>query len=171
MLSDKLVKMIDDNAERLTARWIEDVKTNTSTPGYNKFSSAELHDKVYDVFKRLSHWMKGDISKNEIAMYYTRLGRTRYHEKFHLGEVIFATILAKRYLIQFIDEQGLYDDTLRMNTLLEFHDRINFFFDKVIFFMAIGFENAHVIEEMFYAQNGFFDKTVDAFTGWILKRG
>jgi len=170
MLSDKLVKLIEENAEKLTARWIEDVTTNSSTPSYKNFSRDELHNKVYDVYQRLGHWLEGGTTKQEIARHYTRVGRTRCLEKFKLSEVIYATILAKRHLLLFIDEQGFFHDMYGARIQLEFHDRINVFFDKIIFFETLGYENAYVIEETFYAQNGMFDKIVAGFANWIIKK-
>jgi len=170
MLSDKLIKLIEDNAEKLTARWITDVMSNTSTPGYKNFSREELHSKVFDVYQRLGHWLEGSTTKKEVAMHYTRVGRTRSLEKFKLSEVIYSTILAKRHLIQFIDEQGFFHDMYGARIQLEFHDRINVFFDKIIFFETIGFENAYMIEDTFYAQNGMFDKIVSGFASWIIKK-
>lgn len=170
MLSDKLIRLIEDNAEKLTARWVEEVKSNPLTAGYGRFSNVELHDKVIDTYRQLGHWIENPEVNETLSAHYTRIGRSRANENFKLSEVVFATILAKKHLLQYINAQGFFFDTIGLRTQVEFHNRIHSFFDRAVFFICIGFEHAHEKEEHFYSPGGALDKAAEAFANWFIKK-
>ncbi len=140
MLVNKLAKMIEDNAEQLTEKWIEEITANPSTKSYHDLGKSDLHDKVIEVYSHLKDWMNDTSRHSEFAEHFVNLGLKRKSQKIELSEVIFATILAKKNLINYITTQGIFDSPLEMARQIEFVNQISTFFEKAMYFSALGYE-------------------------------
>lgn len=140
MLVNKLVLMIQEHAEKLTENWIKEVSQNPSTKTYHNLSKEDLHDKVYGIYSQLGKWFDSTESNSEFAKHFFSLGLERKNQGLALSEVIFATILAKKNLIDYTVSQGLFDNALEMARGLEFTNRISTFFEKAIYFISLGYE-------------------------------
>ncbi|KAA3599284.1 MAG: hypothetical protein DWQ06_10220 [Calditrichaeota bacterium] len=140
MLINKLAKMLEDNAEKLTENWIAEITSNPSTKSYHKLGQTELHDKVIAVYSNLKDWMNDTSRHSEFAKNFVNLGLKRKSQKIELSEVIFATILAKKNLINYITTQGIFDSPLEMARQIEFVNQISTFFEKAMYFTALGYE-------------------------------
>jgi hypothetical protein len=46
MISEKLVKLIEDNADELTKSWLRDVRGNPTTPAYQTFPEEKLYQQA-----------------------------------------------------------------------------------------------------------------------------
>jgi len=141
MLYNRLIRIIENHAESLTQSWIREVKTNEATKSYRNFPDSVLHDSVYDIYSRLSYWLKKEESTLEdIAEFFILLGRERAKQGFKLSEVIYSIILARVELWNYISNQGLFEDSMELHRALEFSQRLNYFYDKAIYFATVGFE-------------------------------
>ncbi|MGE5403149.1 MAG: hypothetical protein ACM3S2_22330 [Ignavibacteriales bacterium] len=170
MLHDKFIGLIETHAELLTKNWIHEVKNNPLTPGYKDLAEEDLHFRVYDIYRRLGAWLPHEeTSFRRTAEHYMKLGRARAHEGFKLSEVIYAVSLSRVELWKYIKSQGIINDAMDMYRALEFYQRIDYFFDKVIYFVATGYESAHLEEHEVFKESGFFDKIVDSFAHWFMK--
>ena len=90
MISEKLVKLIEDNADILTKNWLRDVQQNPSTPTYQTFPEERLYQRAHFVYSQLGHFISRETAKGEVREYYTKLGAERFEEGFALYEVVSA---------------------------------------------------------------------------------
>jgi hypothetical protein len=74
MLSDRLVKLIEEHAEQLTAGLVKDLQNNPRTKAYHNLSHQELHRRAYDVYRHLMEWL-GHKADDRIGASYRELGR------------------------------------------------------------------------------------------------
>ncbi len=170
MLYNRFIRIIENHAESLTRNWIKEVKSNPGTKNYAKLSNDELHNIVYDVYKKLGHWItKDETLLKEICEYFITSARKLNKEGFPLNEVVYATILARVELWKYLMAQGMITDTVELNRALDFSQRINYFFDKAIYFSTIGYETSHVEEDELHKPNGFFDKLFESFKILLIK--
>ena len=141
MLSDSLVQMIEDHAEQLTRGLVDDLKSNKRTTHYHHLTGDELHRRTYDVYRHLGHWI---ASKTEeaVASSYTELAKTRYAEGIPLNEVVYALILTKYHLREYIRFSGLSDSAIDLHREMELQQLVGQFFDKAIYYTVRGFEHA-----------------------------
>ena len=141
MLSDSLVQMIEAHAEKLTHSLINDLKSNKRTTHYHPLTGAELHHRTYDVYRNLGHWI---AAKTEVAIEssYTELGKTRQAEGLPLNEVVYALILTKKHLREYIRFSGLSDSAVDLHRERELQQLVGQFFDKAIYYTVRGFEHA-----------------------------
>jgi len=168
MLYEKFIRLVEDHAESLTQEWIKEVKTNTCTTGYSKIEDAILGVRVFDVYKRLGEWiMNTDPADPKTAEHFIKLGRERANEKLKNSEVVYALILARVVLWRHIVGQGIINSTMDMYQSLEFYQKVNNFFDKAVYFVAVGFESVNNNDQEKLKKDDFVDKAVKGVTGWF----
>ena len=141
MISVRLVAMIEDHAEQLTAGLVNDLEHHPRLSGYHRLGRPELHDRAYDVYHNLSKWVARG-SESDVELAYTDLGRRRYREGIPLSEVIFALLLTQNHLLEYVKTSGLSDTALDLYQELELIHVVTQFFDKAIYHATRGFELA-----------------------------
>ena len=140
LLSDRLVRVIEENAELISRLWIEEVTTSRSTPGYHHFDRQRLFRRVHTILSQFGKWLGGGYDDRDIQAYYTDMGRERRREGFHLGEILSALSLIKKHLWEFALSRGMWQRTIDIYMALELDRRIVIFFDKASFYTARGYE-------------------------------
>ena len=139
----ELLQLIEDNADDLTKRISKDLLTRAETKGYRILSDKRLSERVYDVCSNLSSWLgKDKQTKGEIRRIYTELGRKRYREGIPLHEVVLAFMLIKSHLWLYLQEKNFFNSKYELSQALELNNNVVFFFDRVIYFVTMGYEEA-----------------------------
>lgn len=141
MISVRLVAMIEDHAEQLTAGLVNDLQRDPRMSEYHRLPRLELHNRAYDVYHNLGKWTTRG-SDSEIEATYTDLGKRRYHEGIPLSQVIIALVLTKNHLLEYVKTSGLSDSALDLYQELELIRVVTQFFDRAISHAAQGFELA-----------------------------
>lgn len=145
ILSSKLVHMIENHAEELTRSVIKDLRTNSKTPSMHELTDRQLHDQSYEVYHNLSRWLT-QLSEGAIKAFHVRLAQMRFEEGIPESELIYALILKKYHLRDYIRASGMVDSAVDLLQEQELHHLIGSFFDKAIFYTAQGYEEASKAE-------------------------
>ena len=141
VLSAKLVELIERNADQLTERWLDAVRTDECTPTYHTYDRERLHGRAFSVYSQLGRWLADDASQDEITRIYTALGVQRHREGFKLSEVLHALILTRRVLWTKVQIDGLLDTALDLNQALQLRNQTIRFFDRAMVCTAQGYES------------------------------
>jgi hypothetical protein len=141
MLAARLVRAIEDHAEDLTRGVLDDLATNARTPAYHAFSRGELHDRVYDVYRNLGRWLDEDV-EDVVGASYGALGRERRAEGIPLEEVVYALILTKHHLRDYILRTGLVASVVDLYQEEDLHLRLDQFFDRAVYHTVKGYQAA-----------------------------
>lgn len=137
----QLLDLIRDNANELTRRLCKDLLEREETKGYRQLSPDLVYERVFDVYSKLSSWLgQDDHTASEIRKVYTELGKKRYRENIPLHEVVLAFMLVKRHLWQFIQEKQFFESTYEFTQALDLNNKVVLFFDRVIYFVTMGYE-------------------------------
>jgi ADP-ribose pyrophosphatase YjhB (NUDIX family) len=140
LLSDKLVDVIENNAETIARIWINDALTNPSTAGFRQFDHSRLFGDVCSILSHFGNWMGGVYKDSEIREYYTVLGRQSQKDGIALSNVLSTLSLIKKHLWEFALSQGMWNKTIDIYMTLELNRRIVIFFDKAVFYTTQGYE-------------------------------
>jgi hypothetical protein len=143
LISEKLVELIEHNADSLTKQWLAAVQKHPDTPTYHKFNPDELYRRSYTVYSQLGKWLSKETTKEDIAKYYITLGQQRRKEGFALSEVIQALIITRRHLWLKVISEGLLDTALELYRAMELNNRVVLFFDRAIFYTSLGYERGN----------------------------
>jgi len=142
LICKRLVDLIERNADRLTRAWLADVKRRPETPTYHGYPDDVLYRRVYEVYQNLGKWVCRETTVGEIARVYTALGHQRYEEGFAPSEVLEALILTRRHLWLLVLQEGFLETALDLQQALDLNARAVLFFDRAMYYTALGFEQA-----------------------------
>jgi hypothetical protein len=140
MISQKLVHMIESNAQVLNQAWLREIRRDPDTPTYHTFPEAKLSERIDDVFSRLGRFLESETNRGDVERTYKALGAERYREGFRLSEVLRALMLTKKQLWHFVLDQGLLDTVVELYQTLELYNSVVIFFDRAALFTARGYE-------------------------------
>jgi len=161
MLSDRLTQLLEKQADRLTHSWLDMLKSNTNTESYHKLDDKHLIDRIHQVYQKLSLWLDWEVTSRDLARFFMMIGQERKQDEIPLSEVIYAIILARRNLQDHIAGESVIENSLDLQRLIEFNSRVNYFFDKAMFFVIKGHEGFAEKEEK---QEGLLDRVLQAFS-------
>lgn len=142
-LAGRLIRVVENHADELTAGVLTKVKASPRTPAYHNLSNHELHDRVFDVFHDLGCWL-WEKSEPAVEQWYNQLGEQRWEEGVPLGQVVWALTLTKEYLISYLDSNGLADSAVTLYQQQEFDRIVGHFFDRAVCYTAEGYERRAV---------------------------
>lgn len=141
MLAARLVRAIEEHAEELTRGVLDDLATNPRTPSYHALSRAELHGRVYEVYRNLGRWLD-DATGEAVDASYGALGRYRRAEGIPLEEVVYALILTKQHLRDYILRTGLVASVVDLYQEEDLNLRLDQFFDRALYHTVKGYQGA-----------------------------
>jgi hypothetical protein len=141
MLSDRLVRVIENHAEELTRSVLHDLASNELTPAYHELPRSELHLRVYDVYRHLGRWIT-EKAEGPVKESYTALGRTRRIEGIPLSEVVQALLLIRQHLWDYVRSSGLVDTVMELYQEEDLNLRLGRFFDHAVYYTVKGYEDA-----------------------------
>ncbi len=142
IISTKLVRLIEENADQLTGRWLSRVRNHPGTPTYHTYDEAKLYQRAFSVYSQLGKWISSATTKEDIKSIYTDLGAQRYAEGFQLSEVIQALVITRRVLWFKVESEGFLDNAVDLNLALELNNHVIVFFDRATFYASVGYEAA-----------------------------
>jgi hypothetical protein len=141
MFSYRLVRLIESHADALAAGLEERVQSSEQVTHFRDISALELRERVYEIYRHLGEWLLG---KNELDIEhrYREIGARRANQKVPLSEVIQAIVLTKENLWEFLKSEAVIDRAVEIMGELELLQMLEMFFDRAIYFAAVGYEEA-----------------------------
>jgi hypothetical protein len=150
MLSIRLIKLIENQAEFLTREVVEDLLTNENTPAFHRIPKAELEPRVLAFYQNLGNWI-GDPKVDAVRAEYEEWGRIRSRQGIPVSEIVYSLILTKRHLRRYIREHAFVvfsGDRVTPDELIPYElynvQELNYtvgdFFDNALYYLTRGSE-------------------------------
>lgn len=145
MFSYRLVRLIESHADALAAGLEERVVSNSQISHFRQVPAHELRERVYEIYRHLGEWLLG---KNELDIEhrYREIGGRRAQQRVPLSEVIQAIVLTKENLWDFLKSEAVMDRAVEIMGELELLQMLEMFFDRAIYYAAVGYEDEVVRE-------------------------
>jgi len=140
MLSDALVRLIEQRAEEVARLWLADVRSNPTTPSYHTIDPAQLLERATGAISQFGRWLKGDEAVLEVRAFYDALAAERRQQGCRAHEVLSSLMLLKKHLWTFARSQGVWQRPVDLYRVLELNRRVAVFFDQAIYRVARMFE-------------------------------
>ncbi len=152
MLLARLIWLIENHADSLTRATVEDIQSNPRTPSFHAVAREEMEERIYGLYHNLGRWI-GSRDEAQIETEYFDLGSSRRDDGVPLSEIIYAVVLYKEHLRQFIQQNsvlGSLNDKPEHEELLpvllyelqELNYMVGHFFDAALYHTARGYEGA-----------------------------
>ena len=135
-----LVKLIESRAEELAELMVRRVRESPRLASYHRFGDSELSDRARLVYAHVGKWLE-EGSEGQVEEEYLRLGKVRCQERIPLSQVIWALLLIRRNLWQFIEQQG-WETLVDLQRNLDLELLVVRFFDRAILHTVRGYETA-----------------------------
>jgi hypothetical protein len=142
MLSSKLVRLIEDHWDPLTARIIAEIRNDARLPHVGALPESDLRERARDILERLGHWLT-QSSEHELARHFENIGRQRHQEGMPAHEVVLAYLKIKGRMIEFVRGQGIGQNAIELYAEEELEHSVGQFFDNAIYHVIRGCEQAH----------------------------
>lgn len=139
IIANKFVKLIEENHQTIVERYMNDVLRSDKTISYRNFDMQQLYEVGDRVYREISLWVSKGMSRNEIEMFYEKLGKLRFSQGVPASQVFYALVLLKRNIWFFIKEK-LQDDIADYKQLMDLTNRVILFFDNAVLYMLTGQE-------------------------------
>ena len=139
MFSYRLVRLIETHADTLAAGLEKKVMSSACTRGFRTIPSHELRERVFEIYRHLGDWLLGK-NQGDIEQRYREIGERRALQKIPLAEVIQAIVLTKENLWEFLKSEAVLDRAVEILGELELLQMLEQFFDRAIYFAAVGYE-------------------------------
>ena len=141
MRSVTLVQMIEDHSEQITGKVLHRIHQDPELHEMRRLPQSELKDRCQDVLENLGHYLSGN-RKDELVKRYEKLGRRRFEESIPLHEVVRTLQILKESMIGFVRDQGVLQNFLELYAEEELEHRVGQFFDKLVYYVVRGYEEA-----------------------------
>jgi hypothetical protein len=141
-LAVRLIQLIEKHAEELSRELHEKVWSAPQCSDLHKVPTDELEARTREIYRNLSDWL---LNKTEaqLAQRYTELGAARAQQGVAYSHFLWAINSTKEHVRNFIDREGLADNAMELNGKLELLHMLDRFFDRSLYYAAIGYEQEH----------------------------
>jgi hypothetical protein len=139
MLTYKLVRLIETHSDTLAAGLLAKVRNSLRLGEYGSVPPEELQQRVYEIYRHLGEWL---LSRREIDLErrYIEIGARRAAQGVPLSQLIWAIILTKENLLDFLKGESAMERPPEVFGRLELLELLEQFFDRAIHYAAIGYE-------------------------------
>lgn len=142
LLAYRLVRLIENNAEKLAdgvlARLREDEKTRDFC---QRVPCEDFRSAVCEIYTHLGEWVLGK-SEEDIARRYVEIGRRRALQGVLLSELNWAIVLTRENLWEFLKAEDTLERPTEVFGELKLLQLLEQFFDRAIYWAAVGYERA-----------------------------
>jgi hypothetical protein len=141
MLTYRFVRLIEDRSEVLASGLLHKVQRSERTAAYSNVPPEELRQRVYEIYRHLGEWLL-DKSEADIERRYREIGSRRAQQGVPLSQLIWAIIVTKDNLWEFILDEAYPDRPVEIFGQQELLQLLDQFFDRAIHAAAVGYECA-----------------------------
>jgi hypothetical protein len=110
-------------------------------PSYTHVPPEELRERVHEIYQHLAEWLLGK-GQMDVEKRYLAIGAKRAHQGVPLSQLIWAIILTKKNLWDFLKREAVLDRPVEIAGELEVEELVDQFFDRAIFYAAVGYERS-----------------------------
>ena len=150
MISAKLIELIEIHATGLTRAVAADLTTNERTKGFRSVPAVDLEQRIFQILNHLGDWI-GAPKSEKVGAEFADWGGRRFGQGIPLSELVYAMVIIKRHLHQYIQDNGLVDAAfptveaeyvlpMHLHSLQELNQRVTAFFDEALYALTIGYE-------------------------------
>lgn len=139
MVSRRLVKEIERNADKLAIDLVESLRQDRRAASYENLSDAQYRRVVRDLYANLGEWLESR-TWNKLRKTYEAKGRERAAGGMPLEELIYSLTQTKQLLIDFV-QKSMPGDVSERDQELQLVVAVSEFFDRAIYHTIVGYED------------------------------
>jgi len=139
MLSHRSVRHIEDRSDALAKGLLHKLQHSARAEAFCKVPPDELTERVSEIYRHLAEWLL-DKSEADVEKRYTEIGARRAEQGVPLSQLIWAIMLTKDNLWEFILDDSYPDRPIEVFGKQELLQLLDNFFERAIYSAAVGYE-------------------------------
>ena len=141
MLAMRLVKLIEAHSQALCRDLTEEIRRSERTSDFRKIPAEDLRLAAGEVYRNLGDWLL-QKTDSDIEQRFKSVAAQRMSEGIRLHQFVWALLLSRDHLRQFLRYQSFGDNVVALFGELELQRLLNLFFDRAIYYAVLGYEEA-----------------------------
>ncbi len=141
MLGMRLVKLIEAHSGELCRDLTEQIRRSERTTDFRKIPAADLRLAAGEVYRNLGEWLM-QKTDSDIEQRFRAAGARRMAEGIRLHQFVWALLLSRDQLWQFLRYRSFGDNIVALFGEIELQGLLNQFFDRAIYYAVLGYEEA-----------------------------
>ncbi|MBV8051335.1 MAG: hypothetical protein JOZ80_09115 [Acidobacteriaceae bacterium] len=143
MLAMRLVRLIEAHADHLSQSLTRRLENDPFCSQLRKVPRGELEARSCEIFSHLTDWLLYK-TEHDLEQAYREIGVRRARQQVPLSHVLYAINATKEQLWAFLQEEGVVTKPVELFAEMELFRLLDQFFDKAIYYLAEGYESAHL---------------------------
>lgn len=140
MFAHRLVQLTEDHAEKLSEGLIKRLQSSDACGELlSSVPASELKHRTYEIYRNLTDWVLNK-TQSEVEELYVGVGARRAHQGVPFSQFLYAIHATKENLWDFLRQEGLLEPGDLINQM-ELLRSMGHFFDRALYFAAIGYES------------------------------
>ena len=137
----RLMRLIEIHSNELAACLVDRVHNSVATPDYELVPDEDLKQRVHEIYRHLSEWL---VAKDEVDLEhrYLWIGARLAKQSVPFSQVAWVIVLTKDNLWEFLKRESERDRPVEVFGELEMLQLLDRFFDRAIYYKAVGYEKA-----------------------------
>jgi hypothetical protein len=140
ILTYKLVELIETHSNELADTLVEKVRQSQYLPEYRNVPAVDLKERVRGIYSHLGEWLE-KRKEEDIKARYTEIGADRAEQGVPLSQLNWTIVLTKENLWDYLRRSAVANDLKELSGELEMLQLLDQFFDRALFFAAVGYEH------------------------------
>ncbi len=139
MLGLKLSRYIEQHCDELADGLLDKLNRSERTAAFRNIRQDELKHDIRDLYGNLTEWLIGKTER-DIEERFVGIGQRRRRQNVPLSELTWALLISKDHIWRYLQHHDTMDGALQLFGTLEFLRELDFFFERGIYYAAIGYE-------------------------------
>jgi len=140
LLAYRLLRLVETHANALAEALLKKTQASPLLPDYNNVPAEELKQRVQEIYRHLAVWLRK--SNSDIEKRYLEIGAQRAQQGVPLSQLVWAIVLTKNNLWEFLKKEAVLDRPAEICGELEVEELFGQFFDRAIYYAAMGYEQS-----------------------------
>ena len=138
MLGLRLMRLIERHSEELALGLAEKLQIAERTSDFRKIPSAELKVGAAEIYGNLGEWLL-QKTEDDIEGRFRAIAARRAKEGVGLDQFVWALVISRNHLWQFLREQAYADNIVALYGELELQQMLNQFFDRAAYYAVLEY--------------------------------
>jgi len=148
VLGSRMVRLIESQSEPLARGVVELVEKSERCQDFLvKVPPQELQQRVQEIYQHLGEWLTRKTER-DVELRYMTIGERRAEQGVSLSQLMFAIVATKEHLWGYVAREVLANPRpVELLQEVELAELVEQFFDRAIYYAAIGYEQYHAAQE------------------------